>query len=680
MRLARSIEHLDAIPRDRLVADLAHPERPWSYGSDFAGRWIEVLSIVSRLPGCCDREFGVDRAVESLCRFQRADGMLGSRQDSTGWACAGRGLMGLVEAYATFGWKDALNASTRLVEHFDRQFPRRPTQRACWAIKDLVRYAEVSGDERGLRIARRMYDDCYELGPDCPFEQVFGNLTMFINIHRGLVALHRHTGQEDVLHEGVALRNWIADKLQWVSGGVPEWLDPPDRSDESVAGNEDTLFFDDQFMRVPLLARLRNETCQVGDWIMLNLELALTTGDDTYLETAEHAFWNDFLAAQADNGGWCSRRDLAGMAGDIWDFCCSLHGPRCLIDAMLHAVTRRDDGLRLNLHMPVDVGFEWNNSIARVAVSFDPSLDEYTITFGENTRGEFPLRLRQPPWAEGIEVEADGKRIGDHESGDLVVFGSWACGDMIRCTYRPQITIHNDATPPFERIAVQRGPLLLAGVCPDIDETDGFAVTQTEDEKTRTIEVDLANRVVSLVGLFWVEADLVDWANPDRGLTFRFFADGKLLAGSVEDPTQGWFPSQVIGVMLENCRKLVIQIGSTHPDFPVSAGHFTSMRLFATDGRTAVLDSIPEDGVAKLHDWRISADVCRETLMRNHAGRSVCPDTAKGLQLVPMKDLPVAAREEGRIGHEMPIQHDDFAVLLFPVPDPSLSPLSQLPG
>ncbi len=112
-RLSRSIDHLDQIPRSRLVADLARPDRHWSYGADFAGRWLHALSVASRMEAYRDRDFGISEVVQSLCRFQQPDGLLGKVTDDDTYPCTARGLLGLVEAYATFGYPEALSAATK---------------------------------------------------------------------------------------------------------------------------------------------------------------------------------------------------------------------------------------------------------------------------------------------------------------------------------------------------------------------------------------------------------------------------------------------------------------------------------------------------------------------------------------------------------------------------------------
>ena len=80
-----------------------------------------------------------------------------------------------------------------------------------------------------------------------------------------------------------------------------------------------------------------------------NLELGRATGEDHYVEAAEHTFWNHLLAGQAEAGGWCARGDLSGLGGEVWDVCCSFHGPLGLIGALEHALRPTADGLRVRI-------------------------------------------------------------------------------------------------------------------------------------------------------------------------------------------------------------------------------------------------------------------------------------------------------------------------------------------
>ena len=662
LRLHKSVEHLELIPRDRLVGDLANPDRPWSYGADFAGRWLEVLSVAARLPGYRGRQFGVREVLQALCRFQRPDGMLGKREDSTGWSCAGRGLMGLVETYATFKYPEALEAAGKLVGYFDTNFPKRPTQRGCMGLRDLVRYAEVTGDGRGFTIARRIYDTCHEIGPDWPFEKVFGNLHVYINIHRGLVDLYRNTGDKEVLQQAVTLQRWLLkENLVWVSGGINEWLDPPKRNDPAVAGNEDANFFKD----VAPLARIRDETCTTADWMLLNLELARATSEDHYTEAAEQAFWNHFLFGQAANGGWCGHRDLSGMAGDVWDFCCSHHGPRCLIEAVRHALVPCDGGLRLNLHVPVTASLKWPQGKATATVQFDPKQPRYAILFGPETAGTFAVRLRRPPWTRDLRVEAPAKQVADPPGEDVVVSGTWKPGDRIVCSYKPAVVIHADRTPPVDRSAIQRGPLMLAAVNAPARQAGGANVTCEKTADSRRIAVDLAGRFVGLKGLFWVPPHLVDWDHPDRGITFVFSVDGEVLLMSRTDPVQGFMATQVMGAEVRGKKELIIEVTSTHPSFPIEAAHFTSLRLIAPDGNIVVLDDHLDGGRAPATQLQLTRQQIHKLLSADVRQWPVQVETKSGqLGLLPMKDVPNLARPEGGVGHSAPIADSSFCVLV----------------
>lgn len=101
-RLERSLHHLSGIPRQRLTRDLAHPERAWAYGADMPGRWLELVGRAADLGIRAAQDMPATTIVDDLLRYQQVDGMLGHKYDSTAWACAGRGLAGLVEAYAAF--------------------------------------------------------------------------------------------------------------------------------------------------------------------------------------------------------------------------------------------------------------------------------------------------------------------------------------------------------------------------------------------------------------------------------------------------------------------------------------------------------------------------------------------------------------------------------------------------
>lgn len=668
-RLRKSVDHLDQMPRSRLVRDLAHPDRIWSFGADFPGRWLEVMSVISRLDTYHSREFGIYQAVRDLCKFQRADGMFG-KDTMTGYACAGRGLMGLVEAYASFGYPEALEAATKLIDYLTDHFPPRPTQRACMGIRDIVRYAEVTGQERALILARRMYDDCIELGPECPFKRVSGNLHIFIYDHRGLLALYQHTGDEDLLQQAIAFQRWVLEHKAWVSGGVPERLIPSEQIDASGPSNEDSNFFTDA--DEDELPAIRDETCTVADWMMLNLELGLLTGDDRYAATAEHTFWNHFLFGQADNGGWCAHRNLMGLSGEVWDFCCSHHGTRWLVGAMRHTLIRHDDGLRLNLHLPVGVRFSWPEVEVYAEVEFDPNGRDYAIVFGEGTCGEFAVRLRRPIWANDLRIIADGAGVTDAPDGDIVVAKRWHSGDRIACQYAPAIAIHADSTRPVARVAAQRGPLMLVATDFTTDNAPTVEVSCEEELQRQRIIIDLDGRFAAIVGEFRVDPHYVDWDHPDRGITFKWCADGSILPCSLpnggvygETAIQGWSSSHVIGTEVEGKQQLVIEIASNHPGFPVSAAHVTSLRLFTQEGAVAFVDPYLSGGRTPIHNALVDRQQLVE-LLSGEIGQWPVPVKTKDgrLSLRPMKDLASPVHPEAVLGFHGPLASSDFTVLL----------------
>ena len=53
--------------------------------------------------------------------------------------------------------------------------------------------------------------------------------------------------------------------------------------------------------------QLRNEGCSIADWLMLNLNAGLITGEDGAYEKAERIFWNALAFNQWINGSFGHR-------------------------------------------------------------------------------------------------------------------------------------------------------------------------------------------------------------------------------------------------------------------------------------------------------------------------------------------------------------------------------------
>jgi len=658
-RLDRSLRHLGDIPQARLTRDLAFSERAWTYGADMAGRWLEVVSLASGLRVAAATEMPVTAVVDDLLGYQEADGMLGCKYDSTGWACAGRGLAGLVEAYAVYDYEPALSGARRLVDCFEQCLPAEPAHRGCMGLRDLVRYAEVSRDERGLVLARSMRDRCPELAPDYPLSKVSGNLHLFINVHRGLLRLSGHTGGDELLEQVVRLWAWVDERYHWVSGGVPEWLHPGDPSSPAVDGSADANFSED----ASHLARRRDETCTTVDWMLLNLELGQATGEDQYVESAEHTFWNHFLAGQAVAGGWCAHSDLSGQAGEVWDFCCSFHGPMGLIGAMAHALRPTAGGLRVNLYIPVEAELSWDQAAARATLDFDPVKVEAELKLVAPAADRPEVQLRRPRWAADFRVEADGQSVHEAADGGILVSGSWQEGGTIRASGRPRVVIHDDCTSRSGWAAAQRGPLMLAAVDLASHTDEQVQVSCTETEAGRRIAVELDGRFAAVVGLFWVDGHCLDWDDLDRGIEFGVTADGRILASS--KPRQGWVASAVIGESVAGAGHLILEARSTHPEFPARSGHFTSVRLLTEDGGIAFLDPVLGGGQASVVRLDLSIDELAGSIDKADPAQPIPVESGRASgALIPFKDLPRVERPEGATGQMIPLAHRDFAVLL----------------
>jgi len=100
----------------------------------------------------------------------------------------------------------------------------------------------------------------------------------------------------------------------------------------------------------------RNEGCSIADWLMLNLNAGLISGDDAAYEKAERIFWNALAFNQWITGGFGTRGLIPngyGLTGleEAW-WCCVHNAGMAMTEYAKHAVTFRDNTVCVNLLVP----------------------------------------------------------------------------------------------------------------------------------------------------------------------------------------------------------------------------------------------------------------------------------------------------------------------------------------
>jgi DUF1680 family protein len=384
-----------------LLEDInATPGRRFTnFSGDVSGRWIGALAAASSAYG---QSFPVlDDVVHSVIALQKPEGYFGKtfhfdHPDDNDLALLwgnGRLLIGLMEYYALKPDPAVLASAKKLGDFLLRIAPQFNSQQMadefgaahfassyiCWtqqteglaalyaATKD-VRYRDLCA-----AISERMQRR--------PADHVHGYLCSL----RGTVDLYTATG--DKAHLQRVETAWT-DIMQsgdvLLTGGVPEAWTPK---------------------------KQRTEGCAECDWLRLNLSLWQTTGDNKYLDLAEHILFNEFAMNQFSTGdfGHARLNDL-GVPATVYVrawWCCTLHGLRAFPDVHRAAFRVAENSLFYDL--PVDSSFETSNITAN-ATSRLAEDGTVHIRIAKATAGH-SLTFRKPSWADTLSLSKNGSPL-----------------------------------------------------------------------------------------------------------------------------------------------------------------------------------------------------------------------------------------------------------------------------
>jgi DUF1680 family protein len=231
-----------------------------------------------------------------------------------------------------------------------------------------------------------------------------------------------------------------------------------------------------------------------GSWagFKLGRYLLRFTGEARYGDWIERLFYNGIgaalpVAGRGRNFYYADYRVGGGMKVYNWDTftCCSGTYIQNLADYHNLIYFRDGKGLYVNLYLPSQV--TWESAFGRVTVEQEtgyPDTDSstFTVTVHAPTPVSFPLRFRVPAWTRGLSAKVNGGDVAlDAEPGDWAsIARSWATGDEVRI--RIPLTLRMEAVDREHphRVAVVRGPVVLAleGAYHD----PGFALPARDEE------------------------------------------------------------------------------------------------------------------------------------------------------------------------------------------------------
>jgi hypothetical protein len=328
------LDTLDFIMQDLERPDLSTRHAHWCTG-DLTGRLLEFLSCAEGIDGRSDPRLG--SLFERILRARRPSGLFGryagqpqnAPPESDVFGGADRLFPGLLRYYGVTGDWRALEAAVGLAERImavKDQWHRHieaPTPNPInnWVTEAFARLYDVTREPRYLGFPALIAEHLVHC------QQVHSH--GFMSTLRGLQLLALYTGD-------------LA------------WNDKPEHYRQKIT-NEHYERPDGCVAEV-FPYNFRTEGCSIADWLMLNLNAGLLSGDDAAYDKAERILYNALFFNQFVTGGF-GHRDLIpngyaiGGLSEAW-WCCVHESGMAMTEYARQAVTLQGHTLRINLLVP----------------------------------------------------------------------------------------------------------------------------------------------------------------------------------------------------------------------------------------------------------------------------------------------------------------------------------------
>lgn len=415
---------------------------------EFWGKWmIGAVRYCEYSHDAGLREF-IRKGVHTLLTLQEPSGYLGTYRDPMnlrvadpaaaepliGWTCNWNWniwcrkytLWGLLEAWRLLEEPEILEAAERLAAHLIRSLHEHRIRLGATGtfagipsgsiLKPMVLLYRATGRQEFLDFAREIADDWDRSDDLCP--NLIANARSDRFVHTwypepknwakayemlscfdGLLELGRITGEPELLEAAIGFHALLK------------------------RGEYNPLFsvgFNDIFAGAAFQLNAITEPCDVIHWMRLCHELFLETGDTTYLDDFEAAFYNPFLAAVCRNGAWGARgvrshgRHLFAFeqAGCRYNHCCVNNIPRGFLNLAETAITTCGNTVSVNLYPECDAAVPLpDGGTLKLAIDGDyPVPGQIRIRTETGPAPAGFLRLRIPGWAENGSLETARNR------------------------------------------------------------------------------------------------------------------------------------------------------------------------------------------------------------------------------------------------------------------------------
>ncbi len=416
---------------------------------EFWGKWIISAVRVCEYSGNAELKDFIRHGVQTMISMQQPSGYLGTYRDANnvfaadtektkrvlGWPCDWNWniwcrkytLWGLLEAWRLLNDPEILSSAERLASHLIQSLRQNEIRLGATGtfagipsgsiLKPMVILYRATGKQIFLDFAQEIVADWRRSDGLCP------NLVANAMSGKPVCQWYQNPPKWAKVYEMLSCFEGILELYRVT--GEPQLLESVKRFYAMLKQSEYNLLFsvgfNDIFAGGAAQLNAITEPCDVIHWLRLAYELHLETGEKSYLDDFEMAFYNPFLAAVYRDGKWGARgvrshgRHLTALeqAGFTRNHCCVNNIPRGFMNMVQTALTLDGNAVSVNLftELEADIDLEDGGKIKLSISGNYLAAGEVRIAYEAMPQGEINLKVRIPGWATATCVEFDGKRF-----------------------------------------------------------------------------------------------------------------------------------------------------------------------------------------------------------------------------------------------------------------------------
>ena len=472
---------------EHLVEPFRHRGETSLWQSEFFGKWL--LGAISFYEYCKDPALleQIKTGVRSFMQTQTPEGYIGNYSPEarlTNWDIWGRkySALALVAYYRLTGDKAALQTAMRSVDYLMKQLHEQHVDIArtgnyfgmasCSILEPVVYLYDITRERRYLDFAKSIVAGIEREGSsqliakalkDVPVSRRSAYPASWWSFENGQKAYEMMSCYEGLIELGRVLDDPLyKEAAERTAGSI--------RRDEiNIAGSGaafECWYGGKDKQTLPAYHTM--ETCVTFTYMQFCSRLWRDTGNPLYVEEFERTMYNALFASMKHDGGQISkysplegRRQPGEEQCGMHINCCNANGPRgfALIPKM--AVATKEDGIFLNLYVPMEATVKTGrkNAVALKVETGYPVNGKVSIGVEPQRDERFKLSLRIPSQVDGAKAFVNGQeREVLHLGGYLCLDRIWKRGDEVTLEFDLQTKVvesHNHQ-------AVVRGPLVFA--------------------------------------------------------------------------------------------------------------------------------------------------------------------------------------------------------------------------